>query len=264
MDTNNKIAIIITTFLRNNISYQAVNNIIKYWNKEYIIFYANQSYKTDLEKVNGFSEFCSSISDPAHLSSNHLHYYNLPFDCGLSYARNYLVERAKEHDCKYCLIIADSLHVNSTYDFTNIIAFLESDLNNGIVGFNINNRVAWEYDLELVPNEYFYLKKPRREKIVFNSIEFKPVDICRNFFLAKTTCLLENKWDENLKLTEHESFFWELKQTDWKVYWTDSITCDYISSKSDVYNKYRRRIYKEFLDVLKKKYHIKSWVRYER
>ncbi len=259
-----KIGIIITTFMRDTLSYEAINSIIKFWNINYEIFYGNQSYQTDNERVDGFSNFNIALTDPARLSSNHVNYYNLPFDCGLSYARNYLVQRAKEKHCRYCLIMADSLHINSYYDFTDIINFLESDNLNGIIGFDIKQRISWEYDLELISNQHFILKKPRREKIVFNNIRFQPIDICRNFFLAKTDCLLDVPWDNELKLCEHEDFFYRLKQSKWKIYWTDKISCDYKTSKNDVYKKYRNRLYNEFNRFLKKKYALQRWVKYER
>ena len=256
-----QIAVLITTFLRDDLAIEALQKIEKHWNSQYKVFLANQSYKNDVDKLNAFSKYSQST---ILLNNLDWYYYNVSYDGGLSYARNLLVNRAIEHDFKYCLLMADSLHMNAKYDFTNIIAFLESDKNNGIVGFNINNRVSWEYDLELIKNEHFLLKKSHREKIVFNETKFQPVDICRNFFIAKTECLLENKWDENLKLTEHEDFFYRLKQTNWKTYWTDSISCDYKNFKPDSYTMYRRRMYKEFQDVLKKKYSLKGWVRYAR
>ena len=103
-----KIGIILTTFLRDDLMYRIVDSIIKNWKKEYVLFIGNQSYTSDEQKLKGFSDFCLHLNDPAHLASNKIQYYNLPYDCGLSYARNYLVQKAHEAGCQYIFLTADS------------------------------------------------------------------------------------------------------------------------------------------------------------
>ena len=88
-------------------------------------------------------------------------------------------------------------------------------------------------------------------------------DICRNFFLAKTETLLRVKWDEDLKLCEHEDFFWRYKQAGYKVYWTGDISGKYIDFKPPEYVKMRTRMYTVFRKVLQKKYGIRGWVIYK-
>ena len=123
----------------------------------------------------------------------------------------------------------------------------------------------WNYDLELVKDKYFYLKIPKRKSILFQNIKFQPLDICGNFFLAKTQCLIDSPWDKNLKLMEHEDFFWRLKQTHWKVFYTNYIQAQHIKlhEPSPEYKKMRNRMYSVFRSMLKEKYHINKWVRYE-
>lgn len=261
----NKIAVIITTFLRDELLQKTVNRLIENWNEQYVVFIGNQSYQTEEEKLKGFSDFCLNLDDPTHLTDNKIQHYSLPYDCGLSYARNFLVEKANESGCDYILLMADSLQVSKIYDFSNIIGFLEEDNNRGIVGLDIQDRCAWEHDLSLIEGESFYLSIPKREPIKYKELSFQPVDICRNFFLAKTKVLLESKWDNELKVTEHEDFFYRLKiNTNYKVYFNNSIKCIYIKDKPSEYNKKRRRIYTEFKRKLLNKYNIKNWMKVER
>lgn len=260
---NNKIGIIVTTFLRDELMYRIVQSIINHWKKEYVLFVGNQSYETDKERLQGFSDFGGKIDNCIRAD---VRYYNLPYDCGLSYARNFLVQKAHEAGCNYIFLTADSYEFKD-YDFTTIIEFLESNKDNGIIGFVELNKPDpnWKFDLELVPNECFKLIRPRRQIVEFKNLKFQPCDVTQNFFLAKTKTLLDCPWDNELKLTEHEDFFWRLKtETSYKVYFNDSIKCVYINEKPQEYNNKRRRIYTDYKQKLLDKYHLKSWIRVER
>ena len=259
----NKIGIILTTFLRDDLMYKIVQSVLDHWNKDYILFVGNQSYQTDEERMKGFSNFGLNITN---ISRVDVRYYNLPYDCGLSYARNYLVQKAHEAKCNYIFLTADSYEFRD-YDFSKLIEFLESNKDNGIIGFVEENKPDpnWKYDLELVPNNCFLLKKPRRKIIEFKSLKFQPCDVVQNFFLAKTETLLKCSWDNELKLTEHEDFFYRLKnETSYKVYFNDSIRCKYINKKPKDYSEKRQRIYNVYKLKLQDKYKITSWIKVER
>ena len=94
---------------------------------------------------------------------------------------------------------------------------------------------------------------------------YRECDIVRNFFLAKTEVLIENPWDDELKVAEHEDFFIRLKQnTFYKVVWTPDIQAKYIGIREGKYDQYRRRMYGEFRKKLLEKWNLKGWVRYEK
>jgi hypothetical protein len=100
------------------------------------------------------------------------------------------------------------------------------------------------------------------EFIKYNNINFKKVDICRNVFLAKTDVLIKNRWDEELKLAEHEKFFLDLKQINYNVFWTDAIKfkrC--VGNTSEEYQQYRKR-FGDYQKLLKQKLNINVWVIY--
>jgi GT2 family glycosyltransferase len=239
-----KIALAITTFLRDSLLEAIVGSIMANLSKDWIIMVGDQS---------------PSNSKNIRYTSLGVKYYSLPYDCGLSAARNFLVQKAHGLGIDYVLISADSIRFASKYNIEIIIEFLNLIKSHGIVGFDIVNRVPWEYDMNLEPGKYFLLKKPVRLPIIHNNISFQPVDICRNFFLAKTKCLIDNPWDEKLKMAEHESFFYELKQnSDYQVFWTSYIKGEYIDYKPPKYVEYRNRIYTVYSEVLKKKYGISN------
>jgi hypothetical protein len=255
---NRMIAVILTTFLRKKLLYSTVQSILNNWNDDYILLIGDQSYKTNEEKISSEKEFNSFFN------KNKIHYYNLPYDCGLSFARNYLVKKANELNCDYCFLVADSQEFIEKYNFNTIIEFLESDKDNGIVGFScLKNKpdLDWKWDLDLVPAG-FIIKKPIRPIIKFKGYEIQPVDVVQNFFLAKTEVLLDIKWDNELKLCEHEDYFWRLKtNTNYKVFFNNTIKYNFIKDRPEEYNQMRRRIYKEYKQKLMKKYNLSGWIR---
>lgn len=242
------IAILITTFLRDDLLYDTLQTIVDNYIDNSIVFVADQGNIIP-EKTKKISEFQSKIP---------LKYYPLDFDCGLSYSRNYLVKEAYNMNIPYCLLSADSIQFTKKYDFSIMINFLEESKKRAIVGFDLKNRTKWEFTLTL--NNGFELNLAT-EEIEYKGIKLKKVDICRNFFLAKTNVLIENQWDNELKMCEHEDFFWRLKNV-YEVYFTDYICANYKKFVTDEYLKYRNRLYGEYRELLKQKYNIRQWIKY--
>lgn len=251
---NSRIAICLTSFLRDNLLYTTLQSIADFLPENCIVLIADQGYSSSEKTLN--CDYFSSLMTCERLF--------LSFDCGLSSARNQLVERAQALNYDYCLITADSIQFTDKYDFIPYISFLESNVDYGIVGFNLNNRQAWEGELELILNSNFLVKQLNIETasfISYQNIKFYNCSVVRNFFLAKTQCLLDNRWDDDLKLCEHEDFFWRLKQTKWKVFYTDSLSARYVKSQNKEYNEYRQRMYSEFKTLLMRKYKLSGWVK---
>jgi len=216
-----KIAMCLTTFLNDNSLACSVASILNNWNMKYMLLIGDQCPSD--EKANVYSNFM---------------YYDLPYDCGLSYSRNFLVQKAKELNCDYCLITADNIYFTQQYDFSPIIDFLESDPNNGIVGLNISYR--WMYNLSIENKEWKLI--PNVELKRYKEIDYYRYDLIPNFFIAKIQCLLDNKWDDNLKMSEHLDFFWRLKiNTNYKVYYTNYINAKRIPCREGDYGKMRQR-----------------------
>lgn len=255
----NKIAICLTTFMRDELLYKIIQSIVENITDDCILLVGDQN-KEITQRIIGKNTY----------------HYKLPFDCGLSYARNFLVKKAQEMQIKYCLITADSIQFTEKYNFEPIINFIQDDPRNGIVGFNLKNRIPWECDINLKKGKYFCLNTPQERTIWYNRIKLQRCDMLRNFFLAQTKCLIENPWDNKLKLSEHLDFFWRLKGNKiyfgdyfgedicsaYEVYFTNYISANYVDFKPKEYNQYRQRAHQEFREIFKNKYGISGWVNY--
>lgn len=239
---NPLIAIIYTTFLRDELMARTIQSILNYLPKDSILLVGDQNPTQEKEQ-----------------KYSNILYYKLPYDCGLSYARNYLIQKANEMEIPYILMTADSLEFTQSYDFQPIIRFLETN-NTAKVGFPIINRVHYEYNMDLIPNKFFKFTKSEKE-IIFEGISFKKVDICRNFFLAKTKTFIDVPYDNELKLMEHEDHCWRLKEKGYETYFTNLISVRYIGTPTEQYKPFRNRMYHEFKKLLLKKYNIVSWVK---
>jgi GT2 family glycosyltransferase len=244
-----RIAILYTTFLRDELMAHTVKSIQDNWQNNYTLLIADQGYPR-VEKLKAYNQ-----------PKNNTYYVILPFDCGLSEARNFLVECASQLKIKYCLLTADSIAFMAKYDFEPIIAKFESDPSIAIIGLNLKDRVPWEGNLDIVNGSF------RFTKVMPSGEPYTQSDICRNFFIARTEALLANPWDKHLKLCEHEDFFWRLKTGGYKnnkVLFTPQIKAQYIKAYSTPeYQLHRQRLYGEFKQKLLAKYNLRTWMTYK-
>ena len=243
---NNKIAIIYTTFLRNELAFETIQAIQSQLSENCILLLGDQNQSE--QRINHNPNW------------HYTFYYSLPYDCGLSYARNYLVQQVNVLNYKYCLITADSIEFTQLYNFQPIIEFMESDSKIVKVGFQLNNRIPWEYNLTLDKAFTLHISN---EWLLLDNINYHKVDMCKNFFLAKTEALFEVPWDDDLKLGEHEDHCWRLKQAGYKTYHTNAISANYIKSDNPEYTAMRKRLYSEFIPKLCAKYNLQSWIHYD-
>jgi hypothetical protein len=258
----------ITTFLRDELMYETVNSIVENGTKDLLILIGDQNLPDDFErqdtpKSKFYINLIKTLPDRVVI-------YPLPYDCGLSAARNFLVKKAAEHGCQQVIISADSIQLRPD-DFKlldRVQEYLHLFPEIDIVGFNLENRVAWEWNIE-IQNGAFYLSKPRfgfywDDPVSKERFKFIKCEVIKNFFLAKTDILLENPWDETLKLCEHEDMMYRLKLAKVNIYWTDKVKGVYKDVKPEQYTLMRQRMYTEFQELLKKKYNLTGWCRYEK
>ncbi len=252
-----KIAIIYTTFLRDELMERTIKSIFNNWHDDFVLLIGDQGHPQ--------KQFSRDEIDIMS-SKGRCEYIMLPFDCGLSQARNILVEKAVIMGLQYSLITADSIEfISMTITKLDMaIKFLNSMPDAGILGFDLKNRIPWEFFMDLDKDEFIFKKAIQMRRDITTNLSIKNCDICRNFFIAKTRILQEVKWDNDLKLCEHEDFFWRYKKTGYKVYWTPDIIGNYIDYKPIEYFQYRQRMYSEkaFRGRLKRKYNLTGWVKY--
>lgn len=245
---NNKLAIIFTTFLRDELLKITLPSLVNNLSLNSEIFIGDQ--KPSEDKWN----WINSI-----LPQGSIQYVQQPFDCGLSWARNDLIKRAQEQHFDYCLLMADNINIiNPLSQLQPVINFLESNKQNGLCGIKLNDRFMWIRDFVLKP-EYLELNAPKRGFTTFEKYEFLRCDIVPMFFVAKTELLLKNRFDDEQKMAEHEVFFNDLKNnTNYNVFFTSNYSANYILSRPPEYKVFRDRLYGEFQQKAKEKLGVKS------
>jgi len=127
--------------------------------------------------------------------------YSLPYDSGLSYGRNYLMDRV---ETKYFVLMDDDHVFTEDTKIEDLIATLERG-NFDLVGAYINEadgHFPWEGFFESEGSTLTIHPGSRGE--VDGILQ---VDICHNFFAARTETIQKIRWDEHLKMGEHSDFF---------------------------------------------------------
>ena len=248
----NKIAVIITTFLRDDSLRKCLNSLIcNIPNNDHIII-VDQGNKVDVV-----------LKDEE--AKKRVHYKKIPFNSGLSMARNVGVSIANKLNCEYVVMGSDSFLFGMSINNINYLAdnYL---FGQDIIGFELSGcKCGWEAMIDLIPEKNFILdfieKTP--ENSISDMIKLYKCEIMRNFFIAKTQVLLDTPWDEDLKLGEHEDEFWRLKEKGIKCAWTDFIKAQKMNIHNAEYMKYRQQNFNGGLAKIKEKYGISGWVKYK-
>lgn len=259
-----KIAIILTTINRDKLLLETLESVIDVWQENWKVYIVDQNEEDSEEKQLWYK----LIANEAHKEKDKkIEVLRVPYDCGISYARNAGVKKAHEDGFKYVILGADSIKFTKKMERVNDL--LHYMRRYDVIGLDINNRIKWEAKLNLIKDSHFELdfidtscKTCSSSKIVIYNC-----DIVRNFFLAKTESLVNSPWDEDLKMREHESAFYEFKQKGYKVGWTKWCIGEYIGEKTkkdgSEYSKLRQKNWRDSMEVLKKKYNLKKWVSYK-
>ena len=198
-------------------------------------------------------------------SAPNIYYCGLPFDCGVSFARNRLIEEAQDLGFEYGLLSADSIPLIKTPDLTPYIEFLKMDPNHGIIGLptsdNLKKEDLWNANLSI--NEEGIHLWPANEYTEFNGIKYKKCQIVSNFFLFKLQVFIDCPYPEEFKMGEHEiSFLNIMQKTLYKVFWTNYRFADYLSIRPPDYKQYRDRLYSIYIPLLKQQLKIRNWILY--
>jgi len=249
----NKIGIIITTFLRNELLEKSVKSVLNNWQNNWELIIVDQNkFK---------SEWKQGIN---------LHHYQIPFDSGLNYSRDFGIRKAKELGCNYVIMSADSIIFDEYMTNINTLIKTMEATDYDIIGMDLNNRIEWEAKLNLIKGECFefdFIDKTVPSYCVdYNnsncSIDIWDCDICRNFFITKIDTFLDVPYDIQFKMGGHTDEFYRLKLAGKKVGWTDFCSGTYIGEKTEEFRKYRQINFKDGMMKLREKYSIKKWCEY--
>ncbi len=141
---------------------------------------------------------------------------DLPFNSGLSYGRNRLVD---ETMTPYFLNLDDDNYISNETNIVNSASFLQSNDSYGLIAGICPNRgilyneMSISYskcfeNIQTIGSKKYIVTKPNSEKIVSAYLKntYK-TNLTLNLFLARSSLLRQFPWNEKRKLGEHEEFF---------------------------------------------------------
>ena len=176
-------------------------------------------------------------------------YLSLPFDCGLSAARNALIDTL---ETPYLLLCEDDFEFTAETKLEPLLEILDADATVGLVGGivrNENGREPWQFDFEQFRDTLYCVPPRRAPRVTPAATAYTYCDLRPNWFLARRKLLQDCRWDDDLKLQEHREWFhrlWKLQQ--WRVAHTDATSIKHNSERDGQYAAYRQRRF--FQDAL--------------
>lgn len=134
---------------------------------------------------------------------------------GLSAGRNALVAACKR---PYIAILDDDLVVTNQSKFSEMIDFMERHGEYDLVAG------CYEEHSSLLPTISCYTHNISIRRLILSTYpvkhhprEITNVEIAHNFFVARTAVLLRYKWDDRMRMIEHEPFYIQLKLANRRV-----------------------------------------------
>ena len=221
-----KVAIIIHTFLRDDMIYRCVNSI----NSNLIncrLYISDAGRMTKKKK-----EWYSELKREGHKV------IILPYDSNWTVGRNKLVKLVKE---KYVLYLDDDFVFSKDTIIGNLLKVLKENDDVGVVGGKVRvkgNILNYNFNVkgDIGDIKYLLVKDINNKSFL--------CDIIANFWLAKTEIFKSGaKWDENLNIGGgHSDFFLNLKfNTKWKLIYSNDCIIDHLHTRSEEYAEKRHR-----------------------
>lgn len=242
------ISFCITTFNRVESLERLVFSIAKYY-PEAKIFIGDQGKKFDIDYYGKLWKRLYEVG-----ITNKPCAFNLPYDCGLSYARNNLVQNTPG---KYKLILEDDFEFTDCTVLTNMIKLMQMNQNVGIVGGQViqdGSKINFEFILEKDGQTLRQVSDGNKWD-EFDGVKFKHTGCVMNFMLCRQGVFFDNLWDEEIKITgEHQDFFFRLSSTKWWVVFTPDCEVNHVHNCTGEYRELRKR--QEFLALMMEKNNI--------
>lgn len=176
----------------------------------------------------------------------------MPYDCGVTVARNALVAAMQE---EFFLLCDDDFIFNEHTDFALPTAFLRGYQDFGVVGGHLRDlhdgkfsSRHWELNLYLDPQKNLLTALPisifAPSFVAYRGHRFFVCDAVMNFALFRRSMFAEGAgWDPRFKSNgEHEDFFLNLKQnTRFRVAYFPGLTADHHHPSNHGYSRLRLR-----------------------
>ncbi len=168
----------------------------------------------------------------------------LPFDGGLSKARNALIDNLKT---EYLLLLEDDFLFTDETKVEPLQRVLEAAPDIGVVGGAIrgsDGRVTcYALDIEVCRQTMRVREATHRQEVTSCGIPYRLCDMVWNFALFRRAILQEHRWVDALKIGEHCPYFYEVKLgRRWRVASCSVPKIYHTPNRRPVdYLKYRRR-----------------------
>lgn len=199
--------------------------------------------------------------DELNLDGLNAEVVKLPYDCGLSYARNQLVALSS---APFVLILEDDFVFTSKTEPELFLRVLKQHKKVGVIGGRVLDRgipVPFEFNIKLENNEFKQVDDGDKY-ITLDGVTYKPTDCVMNFALMSRQMLEQIKWDNDLKLREHHDFYIKIKKSSWSVLFTPDVQIEHDKRRdSPEYNALKTR--DEYLVKMMEKNNLKK-IRYLR
>jgi hypothetical protein len=137
---------------------------------------------------------------------------DLPFDCGLSAARNALVDQL---ETPYLLVLEEDFVFTAETRIEPFVDVLESHREVGLVSgslVNNGNRQEHAVDFHVFNGIFHETKSSGPIRVTDRGTPYRLCDKAYNFFLVRREMLADHRWRDALKVGEHTAFFWDVRQ----------------------------------------------------
>lgn len=208
---------LITTFDRYDLLERLLHSIFSYYPNAKVTI-ADQSKEINTEFYNDYVLF-------------NLKVIPMPYDCGLSMARNCLVEKTKR---QYKLILEDDFLFNEDTKVEKLLELMDvADIAGGGV-YSHGSRLKFEHYFEKKSGVIYQVPDGDKYK-EYKGIKYKKTGCVMNFALFNKVVFERTKWHNDLKLREHQHFFFRVKN---KIVFTDDVKI--VDGKNGMTPEYKR------------------------
>lgn len=244
----------ITTFKRPEALRNLLMSIAK-WYPMANVYVADQNAVMDRTFYNKLRGELSDAGLVKRLSVDHL-----PYDCGVSYARNHLVFRTPN---QFKLILDDDMEFSRETDIGKMLKVMETDRSIAVVGGlvrQLGHDMHFEFTPEKVGDTIIHKTEIPKWK-TFSDIKYRRTGCVLNFALFRKDLFQYIQWDNKLKVSEHLDFYLRMKQIPYMIMYTPTVTIEHPPAKrNEDYKELRQR--DEFQIMMLKKHGVKR-VKYE-
>jgi hypothetical protein len=249
INVENMVTIGIKTFSRPKALNETLNNLVNNNDFKFNILIADDS----LDK---YKKENKTIVNKYLKKNKNIKILDMKFDSGISQGRNLIVDKCKT---KYLIIMDDSRYFTRDLPVLKMIKFLETtkyDLLFGIIKtrgdilgkYNVHySGIFDEIKKENNIIKIFMKKAKKIKNNLFNDVY--ETNIGLNVFIATTDSLKKVRWNDELKVGEHEIFFYNYYKNGYKCALTYDANFKGVKNENRIYGK----------DVSIKKYRGRAW-----